>query len=81
MPKQISEIKDKKIKNIVYYDITITAKSKDSDTCYICTATSEGNESKLALSEKETQTQITGITEVFVDGNLIDNKNKIKNII
>ena len=74
-------IKDKKIKNIVYHDITITAKSKDSDTCYICTATSEGNESKLALSEEETQTQITGITEVFVDGNLIDNKNKIKNII
>ena len=35
MPKQISEIKDKKIKNIVYHDITITAKSKDSDTCYI----------------------------------------------
>ena len=81
MPKQISEIKDKKIKNIVYHDITITAKSKDSDTCYIWTATSEGNESKLALSEEETQTQITGITEVFVDGNLIDNKNKIKNII
>lgn len=53
MPKQISEIKDKKIKNIVYHDITITAKSKDSDTCYICTATSEGNESKLALSEEK----------------------------
>ena len=57
------------------------AKSKDPDTCYICTATSKGNESKLALSEEETQTQITGITEVFVDGNLIDNKNKVKNII
>ena len=81
MPKQISEIEDKKIKNIVYHDITITAKSKDSDTCYICTATSEGNESKLALSEKETQTQIAAITEVFLGRNLIDNKNKIKNII
>lgn len=31
--------------------------------------------------QKGAQTQITGITEVFVDGNLIDNKNKIKNII
>ena len=81
MPKQISEIENKKIKNIVYYNITITAKSKDSDTCYIYTVTPEGNESKLALSEEETQAQITGITEVFVDGNLIDNKNKIKNII
>ena len=80
MPKQISEIEDKKIKNIVYHDITITAKSKDSDTCYICTATSEGNESKLVLSE-EARIQITGIAEVFVDGNLINNKNKIKNII
>ena len=80
MPKRISEIEDKKIKNIVYHDITITAKSKDSDTCYIYTATSEDNESKLVLSE-EAKIQITGITEVFVDGNLIDNKNKIKNII
>ena len=80
MPKQISEIEDKKIKNIVYHDITITAKSKDSDTCYIYTTTSEGNESKLVLSE-EAKIQITGITEVFVEGNLIDNKNKIKNII
>ena len=80
MPKQISEIEDKKIKNIVYHDITITAKSKDSDTCYIYTVTPEGNESKLVLSE-EARIQITGIAEVFVDGNLIDNKNKIKNII
>ena len=80
MPKQISEIEDKRIKDIVYHDIIITAKSKDSDACYIYTVTPEGNESKLALSE-EAQTQITGITEVFVDGNLIDNKNKIKNII
>ena len=80
MPKQIYEIEDKKIKNIVYHDITITAKSKYSDTCYICTATSEGNESKLALSEEETQTQITGITEVFVDGNLIENKTQKYNL-
>ena len=48
MPKRISEIEDKKIKNIVYHDITIMAKSKDSDTCYLCTATSEGIVSKLA---------------------------------
>ena len=80
MPKQISEIEDKKIKNIVYHGITIIAKSNDSDTCYIYTATSEGNKSKLVLSE-EARIQITGITEVFVEGNLIDNKNKLKNII
>lgn len=81
MPKQIFEIENKKIKNIACNDITITAKSNGSNACYIYTITPENNESKLVLSNKETKTQIIGVTDVFVDGNLIDNKNKIKNII